>query len=290
MGTQMQQRRGTAAQWAAANPILADGEIGYEEDTHVFKMGDGVTHWLSLAMPYMANSLFDAKGDLIVGSADNTPSKLSRGATGQRLTVNADGSLGWVNMPDLSVYETLTHAATTYETLSDVLATYETKAHALATYAPKHLYVAKTADTTKISNVTPANDPHLVLAVAASSVYLIDALLFISGDPAADFIAEFNGPAGSIFDWTGEGPDTSIASVTGNADGKWAAKIANGPIGGAISYGTFSTGTIQAVRLRGRATIGVTAGNLAVMWCQNVSTAVNTTLYSGSFLELNKVA
>lgn len=41
-------RRGTAAQWAAANPVLALGEPGEETDTNVLKIGDGVTAWASL--------------------------------------------------------------------------------------------------------------------------------------------------------------------------------------------------------------------------------------------------
>ncbi len=45
MATRMQQRRGTAAQWTAADPILAAGEIGFESDTGQFKIGDGVNHW-----------------------------------------------------------------------------------------------------------------------------------------------------------------------------------------------------------------------------------------------------
>jgi len=45
MATRMQQRRGTAAQWTGANPILAAGEIGFESDTSKFKIGDGVNHW-----------------------------------------------------------------------------------------------------------------------------------------------------------------------------------------------------------------------------------------------------
>jgi hypothetical protein len=42
MATRMQQRRGTAADWAAANPVLMDGEIGFETDTHMIRVGDGV--------------------------------------------------------------------------------------------------------------------------------------------------------------------------------------------------------------------------------------------------------
>lgn len=49
MAVQIQLRRGTAAAWTTANPILADGEIGVESDTDLFKIGDGLTAWTSLA-------------------------------------------------------------------------------------------------------------------------------------------------------------------------------------------------------------------------------------------------
>ena len=48
MATRLQIRRGTAAQWAAANPILAQGEPGEETDTAILKVGDGVTAWTAL--------------------------------------------------------------------------------------------------------------------------------------------------------------------------------------------------------------------------------------------------
>ena len=48
MATRMQQRRGTAAQWTSANPILAAGELGFETDTNKFKVGDGTNHWADL--------------------------------------------------------------------------------------------------------------------------------------------------------------------------------------------------------------------------------------------------
>jgi hypothetical protein len=44
----MQQRRGTAQQWASNNPILAAGEIGFEFDTKKFKIGNGQLEWNSL--------------------------------------------------------------------------------------------------------------------------------------------------------------------------------------------------------------------------------------------------
>jgi microcystin-dependent protein len=49
MARKLQLRRGTAAQWTTANPILAVGEPGFEVDTLRMKLGDGSTAWTSLA-------------------------------------------------------------------------------------------------------------------------------------------------------------------------------------------------------------------------------------------------
>jgi hypothetical protein len=49
MPVTIQLRNDTAANWTAANPILAMGEFGYETDTKTHKVGDGVTPWKSLA-------------------------------------------------------------------------------------------------------------------------------------------------------------------------------------------------------------------------------------------------
>jgi Major tropism determinant N-terminal domain len=48
MATRMQQRRGTAAQWTSADPVLNAGEMGWESDTNKFKIGDGTNHWVDL--------------------------------------------------------------------------------------------------------------------------------------------------------------------------------------------------------------------------------------------------
>lgn len=46
----IQLRKDSAANWVDANPVLADGEIGYEKDTRRFKVGNGINAWTSL--PY----------------------------------------------------------------------------------------------------------------------------------------------------------------------------------------------------------------------------------------------
>ena len=50
-------RRGTAAAWTAANPILALGELGVETDTRNFKVGDGVLAWSALTYYISTSSL-----------------------------------------------------------------------------------------------------------------------------------------------------------------------------------------------------------------------------------------
>ena len=65
MATRMQQRRGTAAQWTAANPVLGAGEIGFETDTNKFKIGNGSTAWTSLSYFIDGSSLIDGAPDLL---------------------------------------------------------------------------------------------------------------------------------------------------------------------------------------------------------------------------------
>lgn len=46
--TTIRLRRGTAAQWAAANPVLAQGEPGVDTTTGALRIGDGTRAWLDL--------------------------------------------------------------------------------------------------------------------------------------------------------------------------------------------------------------------------------------------------
>lgn len=48
MSLKIQLRRGTSHQWSTTNPVLAEGEMGYELDTNKLKIGDGVKTWLQL--------------------------------------------------------------------------------------------------------------------------------------------------------------------------------------------------------------------------------------------------
>ena len=85
MAVQIQFRRDTAANWTSANPVLAQGELGLETDTARYKIGDGSTAWASLSYSSLpsnaiSTNVIDAKGDLLVGTADNTVARLAVGA------------------------------------------------------------------------------------------------------------------------------------------------------------------------------------------------------------------
>ena len=55
----LQLKRGKARAWRASNPILLNGEPGYEWDTHKMKVGDGRTPWHLL--PYIGDHVKDGK-------------------------------------------------------------------------------------------------------------------------------------------------------------------------------------------------------------------------------------
>jgi len=100
MATEMKQRRDTAASWATKNEVLGDGVIGVVRETHQFKIGDGVTPWNSLPFSVISPQMFDAVGDLLVGTGSDSFTKLPTGTPGQRLTVAEDGTLEWVTPPN----------------------------------------------------------------------------------------------------------------------------------------------------------------------------------------------
>lgn len=74
-------RIGTSAQWATANPILEDGETGYERTTDgklLWKIGDGVTHWNDLLYPsILVDKIYRFRGS--VATVDDLPTNAAAG-------------------------------------------------------------------------------------------------------------------------------------------------------------------------------------------------------------------
>jgi hypothetical protein len=109
----MQQRRGTAEQWTSANPVLAEGEIGFEIDNNQFKLGDGVNQWADLSYFTNSNDIDEILEDFIPLS--------EKGEANGVATLDVDGQvpadqLGNATV-DLSDYATETYVDTAVSTL-----------------------------------------------------------------------------------------------------------------------------------------------------------------------------
>lgn len=72
-------RRGTEADWTAANPVLAMGELGYETDTTRWKRGDGTTAWNALAYYQPSWSDVTSKPAVIAAGADQAAARVAIG-------------------------------------------------------------------------------------------------------------------------------------------------------------------------------------------------------------------
>lgn len=107
MATRMQQRRGTAAQWTSANPVLAAGEIGFETDTNQFKMGDGLSAWADL-------SYFKNLEDL-GGSLDDYILLTEKGAANGVATLDSGAQI-----PVTQLANIIQNAPNTLDTLNEI--------------------------------------------------------------------------------------------------------------------------------------------------------------------------
>lgn len=135
--TTIQFRRGTAAQWTAANPILAAGELGYETDTKDYKIGDGTTLWASLTYwlsdvgghTHVATEISDSTvtGRAVLTAVDAAAGRTAIGAGTSNLAIGTTGStamvgnktfafseitgtIGTAQLPPLAVNEVFTAA------------------------------------------------------------------------------------------------------------------------------------------------------------------------------------
>jgi len=95
MAIKVQLRRGTAAQWSSANPLLAEGELGLELDTGKFKVGNGTQNWNALVY---ASGIQGPTGPAGAAGANGAtgPAGVNgvAGPTGERGPTGAQGPAG----------------------------------------------------------------------------------------------------------------------------------------------------------------------------------------------------
>lgn len=125
MADKIQLRRDTAANWTTANPVLAQGEEGYELDTGKRKVGDGVTTWNSLA--YDSGGGITDHGNLLGLGDDDHPQYLNETRHDALPSDNPHGvtkaQVGLSNVPNVDATDRANHTGTQLaSTISDFAA------------------------------------------------------------------------------------------------------------------------------------------------------------------------
>lgn len=147
--------------------------------------------------------------------------------------------------------------------------------------------VRKTSNETVTSSTTLQNDDQLMLPVAASAVYIMDAVIFYSGHTAnlGGLKLGWTGPSGATMRWN------NFANNFGVAPAETQYNISSEPIGGTPrGIGTIGAGNIAACRPSGTLAVSTTSGNLQLQWAQWLSNAVGTIVHADSVLRLFRIA
>lgn len=139
----------------------------------------------------------------------------------------------------------------------------------------------KGSDTPRTSTTLTA-DPHLTIALAANASYELEGCLTFEGpNPGIDMKLDFSIPSGATMQWATWGP---VVSQPSNID------IIDKAAGVVRTIGTFGFPARVQASPRGRITTTGTAGALTLLWAPSGSSGTNTTMYTGSWLRLRRVA
>lgn len=223
MAVRIQFRRGDANAWATANPVLAQGELGYESTSKIIKFGDGQSTWSSLpvaaagdimsvkagaGLRYAAQTtdttqtniagappggesgnvvleidptvvlsatVMEAKGDLIVGTADNTYAIVPVGSTGQALVADPATSVGvkWGTVTDPVISDgfiTTANLAANSVTTDKVAASAITDAKLASNSVTTAKIAATAVDGTKIADSSITADKIAANAIETAKI------------------------------------------------------------------------------------------------------------------------
>lgn len=145
------------------------------------------------------------------------------------------------------------------------------------------LLAVKTSDKVATNTATLSDDAQLSLPVLASTTYLLQAFLIFGSNTTPDAKFGLTVPAGCTWRVAPFGIPTSVTATAGSIE--TAVSTASGiPLGGvaaATKTGALVTGTVV---------VAGTAGSVTLSWAQNTATAANnTTLFTGSWLQLTRV-
>jgi len=93
-------KRGTSSSWRRVNPVLLEGEPGFEKDTNKLKIGNGDAAWNDL--PYLGGT-FDLQNyqgkTIIIKDNKLQLSKFDEAEIGQVPSKSSQDDLEWIDIP-----------------------------------------------------------------------------------------------------------------------------------------------------------------------------------------------
>jgi hypothetical protein len=131
------------------------------------------------------------------------------------------------------------------------------------------------------SSTTLQNDDQLFVTVAASAVYRVTANLIYRAQTAGDIKIGWTAPGAAVFNYTAQGLDTTATGYTN--DQAAAFVLAATPIFGGV--GASDTPILIEGLL-----VTSSGGTFQLQWAQGTSNAGSTSMMTGSFLDLRRLA
>lgn len=149
--------------------------------------------------------------------------------------------------------------------------------------------IRKTSDTSKTSTTTVSADPELQITLDANAVYIWDGWLKYAADPTADLVVDFTAPSGALGEWAGLGAGSGTAGAT--TAGYSIRTESNDIMQSRTYYGTtVADNQPNSVFLRGIIRMSSTAGTWSLDWGPAASVATATTVYTDSWIRLQRIA
>ena len=171
---------------------------------------------------------------------------------------------------------------------TDLLDGYDGTAWQKISYIPGFQFARKTADESVTSSTTLQDDNHLVVAVVASAVYVLEMwVAYISASETPDLKFAFTLPASATASFSALGLFTSVTGSTAGSI-EAGAQLAQTTPTASINVGAVN-GNLGMV-VRGLVITGASAGNVTFQWAQAVSNGTATTVKQDSWLMLRRVA
>lgn len=149
-------------------------------------------------------------------------------------------------------------------------------------YFAQQVLAYKTGDEIVNNSTTLQNDDHLSVAVSASTVYRVDAMLVYQSGTTPDIKWQFTGPAGAVMTGGFLIATTAATDATGEIDVGASASILSS------AHGRGGTGSVVIGMFFGLLVVSTTAGTLQLQWAQNTLNATDTTVYTNSYLHAIK--